>query len=99
MSARAVAAMLSAVVLGVPRTAAACATCISSGFGDRAYTWAYLALILMPFLVAAAIVATLAWYAGWRPQDITQRLSAWSARLRHRPARGEPSPRTHTETT
>jgi hypothetical protein len=94
-----VAASLVAAVLAAPRMAAACATCISSGFGDRSFTWAYLGLILMPFLVAVAIVATLGWYAGWRPQDIKQRLSAWSARLRHRPARAEPSPRTHTETT
>ena len=98
-AARAVGVMLGAVAMAAPRTAAACATCISSGFGDRSFTWAYLGLILMPFVVAAAIVATLAWYAGWRPQDIRQRLSAWSARLRHRPAQAELSPRTHTETT
>ena len=93
------AAMLSAAVLAAPRVAAACPNCISSGFGDRSYTWAYLGLILMPFVVAVAIVAVLAWYAGWRPRDIGPRISAWSARLRHRPAGAELSPRTNTETT
>jgi hypothetical protein len=80
-----------AVVAVLPRTAAACATCISSGFGDRAYTWPYIGLILMPFVIAVGIVGTLAWYAGWRPRDIRARIAAWSA------AR-ELSPRTHTET-
>ncbi|HXU91783.1 MAG TPA: hypothetical protein VFQ62_23255 [Methylomirabilota bacterium] len=84
-----------AIVLGVmallPRTAAACATCISSGFGDRAYTWPYIGLIVMPFVIAVGIVGTLAWYAGWRPREILVRIAAWSARR-------ELSPRTHTET-
>jgi hypothetical protein len=83
------------IVLGViallPRTAAACATCISSGFGDRAYTWPYIGLIVMPFVIAVGIVGTLAWYAGWRPREILVRIAAWSARR-------ELSPRTHTET-
>ena len=87
----AVAAMIGAAVAGVPRLAAACPTCISSGFGDRTYTWAYLGLLLMPFVVAVAIVVTLAWYAGWRPQHVTDRISAWTFRRKL-------SPRTHTET-
>jgi hypothetical protein len=90
--------MLGAGALAAPRAAAACPTCISSGFGDRSYTWAYLGLILMPFVVACAIVAVLAWYAGWRPRDIATRISAWSARLRRRPVRTALSPRTTTET-
>jgi glutathione S-transferase len=53
----------------------------------------------MPFVIAAAIVAVLVWHAGWRRQDLVERLSAWSARLRQRPARAALSPRTHTETT
>jgi hypothetical protein len=53
----------------------------------------------MPFLVAAAIVAVLAWYAGRRPRDIGAWISAWSARLRHRPAPAALSPGTNTETT
>jgi hypothetical protein len=98
MSRAAVAAML-AVAASLPQTAAACATCISSGFGDRAYTWPYIGLILMPFLVAVAIVATLAWYAGWRPSEIVARISAWRSRRWHRRDRPELSPRTNTETT
>jgi hypothetical protein len=89
---------LTAAVVGAPRAAVACATCISSGFGDRTYTWAYLGLLLMPFFIAVGIVATLAWYAGWRLQHITDRISAWTARRWSRPARAELSPRTHTET-
>ena len=35
-----------------PRLAAACATCVSSAYGDRGFNWAYLLLILvMPFVV------------------------------------------------
>ena len=89
---------LSVAVAAAPRAALACATCISTGFGDRTYTWAYLGLLLMPFLVAVAIVSTLAWYAGWRPQHVIDRISAWTARRWQRPARAELSPRTHTET-
>jgi hypothetical protein len=99
VSVRLAAATLSAVALAVPRAAAACATCISSGLGDRSYTWPYIGLILMPFVVAVAIVTVLAWYAGWRWRDVTEPLSACTARLRHRPERAAPSPRTHTETT
>lgn len=91
--------MLGAAALVAPRMAAACSSCISSGFGDRSYTLAYLGLILMPFVVAVAIVAVLAWYAGRRPRDIGTWISAWSARLRHRPAPAALSPGTNTETT
>ena len=98
MSRGAVVGILVAAVAGAPRGAAACATCVSSGFGDRTYNLAYLGLLLMPFVVAAAIVATLAWYAGWRPRHVADRISAWTARRWERPARAELSPRTHTET-
>ena len=79
----------------VPGRAAACAVCLGSAFGDRSYTWPYLGLILMPFLVAGGIVAALAWQLGWRPRDAAARVSAL---LRHA-APVHPSPRTHTETT
>ena len=100
MSRQRVLAMLPAAgALAVPRTAAACAMCISSAFGDRSYTWPYLGLIVAPFIVGVAIAIVLAWYAGWRRQDVVARLSTWAARLRHRPARAVLSPRTNTETT
>ena len=85
------AAMIGAGLAALPRLAAACPTCISTGFGDRTYTWAYLGLLLMPFVLAVAIAATLAWYAGWRLQHVTNRISAWISRR-------QLSPRTHTET-
>jgi hypothetical protein len=94
----AVAAMVMAAVTGAPRVGFACATCISSGYGDRSFTWAYVGLILMPFVVGLPIVVTLAWYAGWRPQHVIDRIVAWTARRSPRPARAELSPRTHTET-
>jgi hypothetical protein len=94
----AVATMLAAAA-SLPQTAVACATCISSGFGDRAYTWPYIGLIVMPFVVAVAIVATLGWYAGWRLSDIAARISTWSAGRWPRRQRPELSPRTKTETT
>jgi hypothetical protein len=39
-----------------PRAALACATCISTPFGDQTYTWPYLGLILLPFGLIAVIV-------------------------------------------
>jgi hypothetical protein len=95
--ARSVAAVVAAVALAAPRVAAACATCISSG--DRGYSWPYIGLILTPFVVAVSIVTVLAWHAGWRWHDVIERLSAWTARLRHRPEAAALSPRTNTETT
>ena len=77
------------LVLGLPQRAAACAVCIGSAFGDRGYTWPYIGLILLPFIVAGAIVGILAWQLGWRPRHLAVRASA----------PGDPSPSTHTETT
>ena len=58
-----------AVELGValaPGTALACASCVSSAYGDRSFNWAYGALMLAPFLVASVIAGVLAWSAGYR---------------------------------
>ena len=93
---RALAAAL--LVLSLPRSAAACAVCIGSAFGDRGYTWPYIGLILMPFIVAAAIVGILAWQLGWRPRHLAARASA-ALHPRHPATPGDPSPSTHTETT
>jgi hypothetical protein len=79
----------------VPERAVACAVCISSAFGDRSYSWPYYGLLLMPFIVAGAVIGVLAWQFGWRPRRLATRMSA----LLRRPAPGDPSPRTHTETT
>ena len=59
---------LLALLLGLlPRTAAACASCLSSGFGDRSYSWPYLTLIAMPFLVAGVIGTVLYRHRGGQP--------------------------------
>ena len=44
----------------LPGAAWACATCVASAYGDRTFNWAFLGLILMPFLVALGIAAVLA---------------------------------------
>jgi len=59
-----------------PRSALACATCIASPFGDQAYTWPYLGLILLPFGLIAAIVGILGYHAGYRPRTLVRRLVA-----------------------
>jgi len=48
------AAIMTAFAL-VPASAEACATCIASAYGDRTFNWAFLGLLLVPFLVAAGI--------------------------------------------
>lgn len=91
----------------VPGRAAACAVCLGSAFGDRSYTWPYLGLILMPFLVAAGVIGVLAWHLGWRPRHVAARVAAAlhteGATPPRTPRRGtapvDPSPSTHTETT
>ncbi len=52
--------VLAAVLVLLPATAEACATCIGSPFGDRTYNWPYIGLILLPFMVAAVIGGVLA---------------------------------------
>jgi len=59
-----------------PRSAHACATCIASPFGDRTYTWPYLGLILLPFLLLAAAFGIFAHSAGYRPHLLAHRLAA-----------------------
>ena len=53
-----------------------CATCISSAFGDRTFNWAYVGLMLLPFLVVAVVGCVLAWSAGYRPHMLAKRLAA-----------------------
>lgn len=51
-----------------PATAGACATCLSSPWGDRTFNWAFLGLLLMPFAVAAVIGGLLTYrYTGLGP--------------------------------
>lgn len=48
----------------VPTTAAACAVCLDSAFGDRTFNRAFVALMLTPFAVAAAVGGVLVWLGG-----------------------------------
>jgi hypothetical protein len=93
-SARGLLAALTVLLLG-PGRAAACAVCIGSAFGDRSYSWPYLGLILMPFVVSAVVIGVLAWQFGWRPRHLAARARTALGRA----ASDDPSPRTHTETT
>lgn len=55
-----IARVLGVALVLLPAHAWACPTCISSAYGDRTFNWAFLALLLMPFAVGAAIVAVFA---------------------------------------
>ena len=48
------------VVALAPRAAWACATCVASAYGDRTFNWAFLGLILMPFVVGFGIAGVFA---------------------------------------
>lgn len=50
-----IARVLVGLVLLTPPSAWACATCASLAYGDRSFNWAFLGLILMPFLVGLGI--------------------------------------------
>lgn len=52
-----------------PGTAAACAVCLDSAFGDRGFNWAFVALMLTPFVVAAGLVGVLARCVRHRQAD------------------------------
>jgi hypothetical protein len=43
------------LLLLAPRAAHACASCLWSAYGDRTFNWAFLGLIIMPFVVVAVI--------------------------------------------
>ena len=57
-------AVLALAVALAPGVATACATCLSSGFGDRTYNWPYFGLLAMPFLIAGAIGTVLYRHRG-----------------------------------
>ncbi len=39
----------------LPDVALACASCLGSAYGDRTYNWAFLGLLLVPFVVAGSL--------------------------------------------
>ena len=49
------------LLLLAPRPGAACASCVSSAFGDQTYNWAYLGLMLTPLVLCAVIGGVFAW--------------------------------------
>ena len=51
----------------------ACASCVSTAYGDQSFNWAYGALIGAPFLVAIGVGAGLAWSAGYRIRFVSRR--------------------------
>ena len=59
----------------VPALAEACASCISSAFGDRTYNWPYLVLILVPFVLGGAIVAVFVRVTGTTVADVRKFLA------------------------
>jgi hypothetical protein len=75
---------LALCLLSVPALAEACASCISSAFGDRTYNWPYLVLILVPFAVAAVIGGIMVRVTGFGFSDLRQ----WVTRVFH-PAASE----------
>ena len=69
----------------------ACASCLSSAFGDRSYNWPYFTLFAMPFLIAAVVGGVLAYSAGVRPRAALRALRSrisdhFTARLGRRTA-------------
>ena len=70
------ATLVALLLVLAPRSVWACATCIASPFGDQTSTWPYLGLILLPFVLLAAVFGAIAHYAGYRPQTLARRLAA-----------------------
>ena len=64
------------VLVLLPGVAAACPSCLSSAYGDRTFNWAFLGLILMPFVVAGAIGGVLLYtYRSARARRVAPRHS------------------------
>ena len=71
------------VLVLVPSAAWACATCVSSAYGDRTFNWAFLGLLLMPFVVATGIAGVFAarYYAPLRRSRSSGRAVDGAAQL------------------
>ncbi len=55
------AALVALVLTLSPAVALACPGCLSSAYGDRTFNWAFLGLLIMPFVLAAAVGGILAY--------------------------------------
>lgn len=58
------AALAAAAQVALPAVAAACPACLSSAYGDRTFNWAFLGLLVMPFVVGVAIGGALLYRYG-----------------------------------
>jgi hypothetical protein len=76
-----IARLVLVALLLAPRAASACATCVASAYGDRTFNWAFLGLILMPFVVGVGIAGVFAarYYAP--SPHWSARLARFQARL------------------
>jgi hypothetical protein len=70
---------VAALVAVTPAAGLACATCVSSAFGDRTYNWAYLGLIIMPFALTAVVGFIVAYARGWTPFTASSVRTGWEA--------------------
>jgi len=62
--------VLAALALALPPgPAAACSACLSSPYGDRTFNWAFLGLLIMPFVIAAVLGGVLAYCYRRRRAD------------------------------
>jgi len=55
-----IAALVTLILTLAPAVALGCPGCLSTAYGDRTFNWAFVGLLLMPFLLAAAIGGLLA---------------------------------------
>ena len=69
-------AILTLALIAAPRTAAACAVCLGSAFGDRGFNWAFVALMLTPLAVALALGGILVRALRRRPADDVESVSS-----------------------
>lgn len=71
------------VLLLAPRAAWACATCVSSAYGDRTFNWAFVGLILMPFVVGSGIAGVFAarYYAPYGRSRAPSSAAAGAAQI------------------
>ena len=56
-----IASLLLGLLLLAPGAAWACATCVAGAYGDRTFNWAFLGLLLMPFVVGLGVAGVLVW--------------------------------------
>jgi hypothetical protein len=73
----------------VPAAADACATCISSPYGDQTYNWPYIFLILLPFVVASVIGGVMVRVSGVSTFALLRRLTR-TGHIHGSPATGGP---------